>query len=86
MPIIDGLELAHQAIESTGAIVYLLTSYEDFDYAKKGVKIGVEDYILKNELSENLLRGILDRAKEKIAQKREEKCIFRVISPLFTAN
>ena len=73
MPIMDGLELAHQVIENTGAIVYLLTSYEDFDYAKKGVKIGVEDYILKNELSENLLRGILDRAKEKVAQRREER-------------
>ncbi|MFC5530498.1 response regulator transcription factor [Cohnella yongneupensis] len=49
MPLMDGLELTKRLSESYPKIkVVLVSSYSDFDYARKAVKLGVVvDYILK---------------------------------------
>ena len=73
MPVMDGLELARRVLEQQAARVYLLTSYADFEYAKQGVKIGVRDYILKNELSEALLKSLLERAEAELAGERRAR-------------
>lgn len=73
MPVMNGLELARRVLERQRARIYLLTSYEDFQYAKQGVKIGVSDYILKNELTQAMLRELLERADAEIAGERRAR-------------
>ena len=73
MPIMDGLELAEKVCKRGDTRVYLLTSYEDFEFAKRGVRIGVADYLLKNELSEKLLKELLENAEREIAASRRER-------------
>ena len=73
MPVMDGLELAEEILKLADIRVYLLTSYEDFEFAKKGVKIGVSDYLLKNELTEEMLRNLLEEASSQIDASRRER-------------
>ena len=73
MPVMNGLELAEKIIKSCDSRVYLLTSYEDFEYAKKGVRIGVCDYLLKNELSEQMLTHVLEESAREIDLQRRER-------------
>ena len=59
MPFMDGLTLARLAKkEIPGLKVVILSGYDDFNYAKQAIGIGVEDYplkpITKNALSERL--------------------------------
>ena len=56
MPQMDGLtfleEIRHQ---SPSTKVLLLTAYSDFDYARRAVELGACGYLLKHELSKELL-------------------------------
>ncbi len=48
MPKMDGLELAEKLLERNPFVkVIFLTAYNEFEYARKAVRIGVSDYILK---------------------------------------
>lgn len=73
MPVMDGLELAEKILKTGDTRVYLLTSYEDFEFAKRGVKIGAADYLLKNEMSEKMLRKLLEEAQAEILRDRERR-------------
>ena len=87
MPVMDGLELAEKVMQSCSSRVFLLTSYEDFEYAKRGVRIGVEDYLLKNELSESMLKEILDRVEKDIeTQKRNRHKLLAYNMSLFLSG
>jgi YesN/AraC family two-component response regulator len=56
MPIMDGLELAKMIADANLPIrILLLTSYKDFDYARKALRYGVSSYFLKNDLTSELL-------------------------------
>ena len=48
MPFMDGLELA-AAIKKTQPWIkiIILSGHDEFDYAKKAISIGIEDYLLK---------------------------------------
>ena len=59
MPFMDGLELAslvRKTLPDTKIII--LSGYNEFDYAKKAISIGVTDYQLKPISSEKLLETI----------------------------
>ena len=73
MPVMNGLELAEKILKTGETLVYLLTSYEDFEYAKKGVRIGASDYLLKNEMSEKMLHAILEKAEQEITAARRQR-------------
>lgn len=74
MPGMNGLELSSEIIKCDDYIkIILLTSYKDFEYAKKAVKIGVFDYILKHELNEESLLEELQRIKVKIQEDEKVK-------------
>ncbi len=48
MPRMDGIELAGKLLEKYPSMkVIFLTAYNEFEYARKAVRIGVSDYILK---------------------------------------
>lgn len=48
MPKMDGLELAEQLMAKLPGIkIIFLTAYDEFEYARQAVRLGVSDYLLK---------------------------------------
>ena len=48
MPFMDGLELSHLVRkELPGTKIIILSGYDEFEYAKEAIKIGISDYLLK---------------------------------------
>lgn len=48
MPVMDGIKLAEQVKARYPDILFIIVSgYQDFDYAKKAIRFGVCDYLLK---------------------------------------
>ncbi len=53
MPFMDGLTLAKVAKkEIPGLKVVILSGYDDFNYAKQAINIGVEDYLAQTDHKE----------------------------------
>lgn len=72
MPGMDGLELAERLQrKSPDTVVILVSAYQDFEYAKKGIRYGVMDYLLKNELNEESLIPAMERIGKRIEEKRK---------------
>lgn len=65
MPVMDGLEML-KMIQNVNPAVYaaVLTSHEDFEYARQAMKLGVSEYILKTEITEESLRQALDKGRK----------------------
>ena len=73
MPFMDGLELSRLVKEKLPDIqILLLTGFEEFEYAKEAIRIGVTEYLLKPISSAKLLE-VLEKVSEKIRKEREEK-------------
>ena len=71
----DGLALSRQIKKEMPWIeIIILSGYEEFKYAKEGIKIGIADYLTKPINGEDLLRGV-DALAVKIEQKRKERKI-----------
>ncbi len=61
MPKMDGIELAEKLIEKyPGTKVVFLTAYNEFEYARQAIRIGVSDYILK-PFKDGELEGVIQR-------------------------
>lgn len=72
MAFMDGLELSRlvkKALPQTKIIV--LSGYNEFDYAKEAIKIGISDYLLKPITSVSLVDA-LKKAAETIREEREK--------------
>ena len=68
MPFMDGLELSRIVKEEFPKTKILIVSgYDDFEYAREALTIGVDQYILKPVTRMNL-RKVLEELKEKIEQ------------------
>ena len=72
MPVLDGLELSRQILAQIPVKIFLLTSYRDFDFVKRGIQIGVADYILKNELTEKELERVLSKASQELYGEKKK--------------
>lgn len=78
MPVMDGLELTrHLKEKNREVLVVLLSAYGDFEYAKKGIEYGVSNYLLKHELSEELLLAELRRVKKQFLERDRSRKICR---------
>jgi len=68
MPKMNGLELMAKCREEFGdlPIFILLTSYEDFQYARQAINYQAADYLIKLELNEEILISSIDRAKKQL--------------------
>lgn len=68
MPVMDGLEMMKMIQHiNPAAEVVVLTSHEDFEYARSAMKLGALEYILKTEITEESLKAVLDRARTELA-------------------
>ena len=73
MPFMDGLELARNVKKIQPWIrIIILSGHDEFDYAKKAISIGVEDYILKPFTPEEILESL----KKTAAALDEQKSAF----------
>lgn len=77
MPIMDGLELTKYCIKNfeNPPVFIILTSYEEFEYAKQAIKYNVIDYLIKLELDADILQESIKKALIQIKKKHEEKGI-----------
>lgn len=72
MPFMDGLVLSRLIKKELPQIeIIILTGYEEFEYAKEAIKIGIARYLLKPINGEELLKEV-DAIAVKINEKREE--------------
>lgn len=73
LPFLDGLELSSIIRQEYPDIkIILLTAYEEFEYAKKAVKLQVFDYITKPFDNQKVLEAVC-KAKENLIREREIK-------------
>jgi len=75
MPEMDGLELIRQIRQQERAIkTIILSGYDDFNYVKEAAKLGIENYLLKpvvrDELSSTLF-DIIHKMKQETEQQIE---------------
>ena len=72
MPFMDGLELA-AAIKKTQPWIkiIILSGHDEFDYAKKAISIGIEEYLLKPFTSEEVIES-LKKAAAQIDKERTQ--------------
>ena len=68
MPKRDGLWLIEKEIrkENQDIKILVLTCYDEFSYARKALKLGADDYILKSEVEDEELINVMKEIKSKI--------------------
>ncbi len=75
MPFMDGLELSRIIRKELPFIeIVILSGYEEFDYAKQAISIGVAQYLTKPISGDDLLRE-LDLLRDKIIKSKEERAL-----------
>lgn len=73
MPFMDGLELSRLIKKELPLTeIIILSGYEEFEYAKEAIKIGVSQYLCKPISGEELLKEI-NLLADKIKEKRKEQ-------------
>ena len=65
MPVMDGFALAEACHKDGSALpaFIMLTSYEEFDYVKRSMRLGVVDYLVKIDLTADSLTAALEHAR-----------------------
>lgn len=72
MPFMDGLVLSRLIKKELPWVeIIILSGYEEFEYAKEGIKIGIAQYLLKPINGEELLKEV-DTVSEKIRERHKE--------------
>ncbi|MBO4902306.1 MAG: response regulator [Lachnospiraceae bacterium] len=75
MPFMDGLELSKLIKKEFPWIeIIILSGFEEFEYAKQGIKIGVAQYLTKPIKGDDLLKEV-DIVAGRIEEKRRERRI-----------
>lgn len=73
MPFMDGLTLSRLIKKEMPWVeIIILTGYEEFEYAKEGIKIGIAQYLTKPISGDELVREV-DALAVRIEEKREER-------------
>ena len=75
MPFMDGLELSKLVKqEMPWTKIIILSGYDDFQYAKEAIAIGVTEYLLKPASSIKIIETITD-VKKAIEREREQRML-----------
>ncbi len=73
MPFMDGLELSRLVLQEFPQMkVIILSGYDDFEYARQAIRIGVERYLLK-PITKSTLISVLEEVKTKIEEERVQQ-------------
>ena len=77
MPFMDGLELCRVVRRQMPWIgIVILSGYDEFEYARKALQLGVREYLLK-PITARELREALDRVNALIAAEQERTPLFK---------
>lgn len=77
MPFMDGLELSRLVKQELPDIkIMILSGYDEFEYAKEAIKIGITDYLVKPISGAKLLEAV-KKVAQVIEEKRNRKNFFR---------
>lgn len=68
MPVVDGILMIKQALEFVDFRSILLTSYAEFEYAKRAIEIRVSSYLLKPVAEEDIVEA-MEKIKKELQQK-----------------
>ena len=80
MPQMNGLDLAHLVKEqSPSCHIIFLTGYDDFEFARKAIKLGADDYLLK-PFSKDDIEEMLAKVKGKLDQERKKAKVEDLVS------
>lgn len=74
MPYMDGIDMIQKASETVKFKSVLLTSYADFDYAKRAIEARVSEYLLK-PVDEAELARLMKRLEREIASSRQAEYV-----------
>lgn len=75
MPIMSGLELARTCMEryeDMQPAFIILTSYEDFNLAKEALSCRVHDYLIKIDLTPDMLRESVEKIIKKLDKSKQQ--------------
>lgn len=62
MPVMDGLQMSQEILKKNpDQKIIVITAYKSFEFVQQSIKIGVTDYLLKNELSSQMLKELLEK-------------------------
>lgn len=71
MPKMDGLKTCKNALKEYPKLkIIILSGYDDFSYAQKAIRLGVEDYLLKPFGADELTKKVV-RLKKEIFKEKE---------------
>lgn len=77
MPNIDGIQLATYLCKQHPRVrTIIISGYDEFAYAQKAVKLGVEDYILKPVDIDELVQKIIKITNEIEQERKEAKNVY----------
>ena len=83
MPHMDGLTMIGHIREIAPQTRFIiLTAYQDFEYARKALRLGVSEYLLKNDLSAETIRAALAAARREAAEPEAEASEEPELSPI----
>ncbi|MBP1966185.1 response regulator transcription factor [Paenibacillus aceris] len=69
MPVMNGIEMVEQALRIFPLHSIILTSYSEFEYAKRAISLKVFEYLLK-PVDEVKLAGVIENIKREIRQDK----------------
>lgn len=73
MPVLDGISVI-RLLRSRGeeARIVVLSCHDDFEYVKEAMRLGADEYVLKNLLTEKKLLELLEQLKGRIRVSKED--------------
>lgn len=88
MPILSGLDVLEESRKRYGnlPVFIILTSYEEFDFAKKALGLGAVEYLVKLEITQQSLAEAVNKAKARVEACRLTCCLPEKNSPNLSAN
>lgn len=86
MPSLDGIEFSRIVIEKYPEIkIVIVTGHDEFEFARKSIKLGISDFILKPIRAAEIL-SITDRLKNKISEERSRNKEFEKLKEELKKN
>jgi len=70
MPFMDGIEMLQESIAGFAYEALIISGYDEFEYARKAISLGVSDYLLK-PIDMDSLSATIKKIALKIQKKRE---------------
>ncbi len=72
MPFMDGIEFTKIATQRYPKLkIIILTAFDDFEYARKCIKLPVIDYLLKPIVDEEVNKALIEAKKEVLIEKEK---------------